>query len=77
MATKRTLKDRITSLLPANSLGTNVTTKQLVSRLNRSRTATPVADATVRGRLSELVRDGVVNREERSAGGIGFYLTNG
>jgi hypothetical protein len=73
MATSNTLKSRITRLLPAYSEGTTVTVKQLVARLNRSTANPPVANATVRGRLSELVAAGVANSEERSSGVTGFY----
>lgn len=72
-----TLKSRITRLLPGYSLGTTVTVNQLVARLNRSRSAAPVANATVRGRLSELVRDGLAGRETRNSGRTGFYSANG
>lgn len=69
-----TLKSRITNLLPGYSTGKNVTVKQLVARLNRSTTNTPVANATVRGRLSELVAAGTVASETRNSGVTGFYL---
>lgn len=72
-----TLKSRITRLLPAYSTSKNVTVGQLVARLNRSRSATPVANATVRGRLSELVRDGLAGSETRDSGRTGFYSANG
>ena len=67
------LKNRITNLLPANSEGRNLTRGQIISALNRSTTNPPVADATVRGRLSELVRAGVVYTETRSSGRTGYY----
>ena len=70
-----TLKSRITRLLPGYSLGTNVTVGQLVARLNSSRSATPVANATVRGRLSELVKSGAVSTETRDSGRTGFFLS--
>ena len=72
MATSNTLKSRITRLLPPISSGRNVTVKQLVARLNRS-TNTPVANATVRGRLSELVAAGAAFSETRNTGTTGFY----
>ena len=69
------LKTRITRLLPGYSLGTNVTVRQLVARLNRSSSHTPVANATVRGRLSELVASGAVSTETRDSGRTGFFLS--
>jgi hypothetical protein len=68
-----TLKTRITNLLPASQTYKSVTVNQLVARLNRSTSNTPVANATVRGRLSELVAAGVANRETRNSGVTGFY----
>lgn len=70
-----TLKTRITRLLPGYSLGTNVTVNQLVARLNSSRTHAQVANATVRGRLSELVASGAVATETRSSGRTGYFLS--
>ena len=70
------LRTRITKLLPAYGAGTNVTVRQIAARLNSSRVFTPVANATVRGRLSELVRDGQVGSEYRDSGRTGFYLNN-
>ena len=72
-----TLKNRITNLLPTSSSLKTVTTKQIVARLNRSRSTTPVANATVRGRLSELVSAGLAARETRNNGTTGFYSVNG
>lgn len=77
MATSNTLKTRITRLLPAASTGKNATVKQIVARLNRSTANAPVANATVRGRLSELVSSGVAYRETRSNGTSGFFSSNG
>lgn len=69
-----TLKSRITKLLPSYTSGKNVTVKQLVARLNRSQAVTPVANATVRGRLSELVATGAALTESRSSSGVtGFF----
>lgn len=68
-----TLKTRITHLLPGLTTGKTATTRQLVARLNSSLSVTPVAEATVRGRLSELVASGVVARETRNSGLTGFY----
>lgn len=73
MSTTTTLKSRITNLLPRSNLGTNVTVKQIVARLNRNQSFTPVANATVRGRLSELVASGAAASEARNTGVTGFY----
>lgn len=70
-----TLKTRITRLLPGLTTSKSLTVNQLVARLNSSRSATPVANATVRGRLSELVASGVAARETRTSGRTGFYRT--
>ena len=72
-----TLKNRITNLLPGSSTYKTMTTRQLVARLNSRRDTTPVANATVRGRLSELVASGAVATEVRDSGRTGFYRTNG
>jgi len=72
MATSNTLKSRILDLLPTVTDGKNVTVNQLVARLNSSRSFTPVANATVRGRLSELVATGLAYSESRNSGTTGF-----
>lgn len=72
-----TLRNRITNLLPGSSTLKNVTTRQLLYRLNKSTANPPVAPATVRGRLSELVRDGVVATETRASGRTGFFRIGG
>lgn len=71
------LRNRIIDILPTNSSGRDLTRGQVLRALNRSVTNAPVADATVRGRLSELVRDGVVATLTRPSGLTGFYCTNG
>jgi hypothetical protein len=69
-----TLKVRIANLLPDVKEGRRgFTTRQIVARLNSSTRFSSVANATVRGRLSELVAEGTVVRETKPNGTSTFY----
>jgi hypothetical protein len=71
--TYMTLKQKLLSILPTGKKRTSVTLNQIMARLNSSKTYRNVVRSTVRGRLSELVASGTVNKYTRENGTRGFF----
>jgi hypothetical protein len=75
MATQntQTTKSRILDILPSFASGGVLSTEGIVTKLNGRRRKNLVSNATVRGRLSELRRAGLIDTETTDDGKRGFY----
>lgn len=74
MATQtQSTKNRILDILPSFNSGNVISTEEVVTKLNGRRRKNVVSNATVRGRLSELRRAGLVGTETTEDGKYGFY----